>query len=367
MNPQLNRPRLHSLDGLRAFSILLVVVGHIAGTVNAPALLMPLHNLGNFGVKIFFVISGFLITFLLLDELRRNGSISMRGFYWRRIFRIFPAFYFYLVLVLLANSLGYLELYPGDALHAATFTMNYHHERAWALNHTWSLAVEEQFYLLWPLILALLGVRRALVCAALLVVAGPFIRAAMWYLLDADASAMTREFQAVGDALATGCLLAVLHHRGYSIPRWLRSHWFAWVATTLFIVPAVLYKLEPALFYILGQSYVNVIAAVIIWRCITVDRGIIHWLLNLSPVVWLGTLSYSLYLWQEPFLNSWSSAWFAAWPVNLVLAFACAMISFYLVEKPFLKLGRYLATTRSTRFQRRAPLPTETARVNDLR
>ena len=124
---------------------------HIAGTVNAPAVLVPLHNLGNFGVTIFFVISGFLITVLLLEELRSQGKISIRGFYQRRIFRIFPAFYFYIALVLLANSLGYLDLYDGDVLHAVTFTMNYHHERAWAFNHTWSLAVEEQFYLFWPL------------------------------------------------------------------------------------------------------------------------------------------------------------------------------------------------------------------------
>ena len=166
MPPCAKSTRLHSLDGLRAVSIVLVLVGHVAGTVNAPAILTPLHNLGNFGVKIFFVISGFLITLLLLDELRRRGKIDMRGFYLRRCFRIFPAFYFFIACMMIAHAGGYLELFPGDLLHAATFTMNYHHDRAWALNHTWSLAVEEQFYLLWPLLLLLLGTRRALACAA---------------------------------------------------------------------------------------------------------------------------------------------------------------------------------------------------------
>ena len=66
-------PRIHSLDGLRAVSILLVLVGHVAGTVNSPGWLLPLHNLGNLGVKIFFVISGFLITYLLLEELGQSG------------------------------------------------------------------------------------------------------------------------------------------------------------------------------------------------------------------------------------------------------------------------------------------------------
>ena len=62
-------------------------------------------------------------------------------------------------------------------------------------------------------------------------------------------------------------------------------------------------------------------------------------------MVWLGTLSYSLYLWKEPFLNDWSREWFATWPVNLVLAFACALVSFYLIEKPFLKLKRHLSSS----------------------
>ena len=165
--------RLHSLDGLRAISILLVLVGHVAGTVNSPGFLLPLHNLGNFGVKIFFVISGFLITLLLLAEISRYGRIDMRGFYLRRCFRIFPAFYFFIGFVVLANAGGFLDLHANDVLHAATFTMNYHHDRAWALNHSWSLAVEEQFYLLWPLLLLLLGSRRAIVCAVLFVFAAP--------------------------------------------------------------------------------------------------------------------------------------------------------------------------------------------------
>jgi peptidoglycan/LPS O-acetylase OafA/YrhL len=346
MNPQDEPLRLHSLDGLRAISILLVLIGHLAGTVDAPALLTPLHNLGNFGVKIFFVISGFLITLLLLDELRRRGGIDMRRFYLRRCCRIFPAFYFFIGCVVLANAGGYLDLYPNDVLHAATFTMNYHHERAWALNHTWSLAVEEQFYLFWPLLLLLLGVRRALICAVLLVIAAPLIRAIMWYALDASVSAMTREFQAVGDAIATGCLLAVLQHRGVSMPDWFQSRSFLLVPLSLFVVPALLYKLEPALYYTLGQSYVNLTAAMVIWRCINVDHGTSYRILNLPPVIWLGSLSYSLYLWQEPFLNSWSTVWFAAWPVNLLLAFTGAIISYYLVETPFLKLKRYLTTTR---------------------
>jgi len=345
-----NKQRLHSLDGLRAASIMLVLVGHIAGTVNAPSWLTPLHNLGNFGVKIFFVISGFLITFLLLEELKQYKSISIKNFYLRRCFRIFPAFYFYIVCIVIANYFGFIELFKGDIFHASTYTMNYHHERAWALNHTWSLAVEEQFYLLWPLALVILGLKRALLCAAAFVIIAPIIRAVMWFVLDAPPSAMTREFQAVGDALASGCLLAVIHHRGWNIPKWFQHISFSLIPISLFVIPVLLYKVSPSLFYILGQSYVNIAAAAIIWRCISVDHGIAYRCLNTKFSVWLGTLSYSLYLWQEPFLNSWSTAWFAAWPINLILAFICAVISLYLIERPCLAIKqRYINVDKTSK------------------
>ena len=338
-----NMPRIHSLDGLRAVSILLVLIGHIAGTVNSPAWLLPLHNLGNLGVKVFFVISGFLITYLLLEELGQSGKISFRGFYLRRTFRIFPAFYFYILCVVIANQFGYLPLMQGDLLHASTFTMNYHHEREWALNHTWSLAVEEQFYLLWPLALFALGVRRALYCAILMLAVAPLIRAGMWYGFDASPSAMTREFQAVGDSVAVGCWLAVAYHRGCAMPWWFKSNWFFIVPLSLPVVPALFYKFDPGLFYVVGQSYVNFAAAAVIWRFIGCHDGISFRILNHRVLVWLGMLSYSLYLWQQPFLNDWSIAWFATWPVNLALTFVCAMLSFYLIERPFHRLGRTLA------------------------
>ena len=341
MNP--DPRRIHSLDGLRAFSILLVVIGHVAGTVNAPAWLTPLHKLGNFGVTIFFVISGFLITHLLLEEMAREGRISLKGFYLRRIARIFPAFYFYILCVLIAHHFGYLSLLPGDLLHASTFTMNYHHERAWALNHTWSLAVEEQFYLLWPFALLALGLRRALTGAVLFLLAAPVIRAVMWYGLEVSPSAMTREFQAVGDALAAGCCLAVVYRRGIATPRWFHSAWFLLVPLSLFAVPAALYLFDPGLFYVFGQSYTYLAAAVLIWRCITSEGDLAHRILNQKAIAWLGTLSYSLYLWQEPFLNSWSTQWFTHWPVNLLLAFVCAVLSFYLVERPAHRFGKRFA------------------------
>lgn len=332
--------RLPSLDGLRAFSIMLVCVGHIAGTVGAPDFLLPLHNLGNFGVKIFFVISGFLITYLLLIEREKTGEINLKEFYIRRTFRLFPAFYFFVFCMAAAHYMGLIKLWTGDLFHAATYTMNYHHDRNWWLNHTWSLAVEEQFYLLWPLLLLLIGKLNARTVAILVIYIVPLIRALMWYGFEASPSAMTREFQAVADALATGCVLAYLYKSNTEIPRWFTSLWFYLVPMCMFIIPALLSKFHPPIFYILGQSIINICAAALIWRFITVRKGLPFKLLNWAPVVWIGTLSYSLYLWQEPFLNSWVRDWYASWPINIVLVFGFALFSYYAIEKPFMTMRK---------------------------
>src|SRR5207244_11910237 len=97
--------RIPSLDGLRAISIVMVMLGHTAGTPGSPAFLFKLEHAGNLGVKVFFVISGFLITTLLFKELEATKRISLRNFYLRRVFRIFPAFYTYFAVILVATSL----------------------------------------------------------------------------------------------------------------------------------------------------------------------------------------------------------------------------------------------------------------------
>jgi peptidoglycan/LPS O-acetylase OafA/YrhL len=330
-------PRINSLDGLRAVSILLVCVGHLAGTVNFPELLTPLHNIGNFGVKIFFVISGFLITLLLLQEKQRSGSINLKQFYIRRTMRLFPAFYFYILCIALADMFGFITLFSGDILHAATYTMNYHSERSWWLNHTWSLAVEEQFYLIWPSLICLFGMMRAknIAIAAIFII--PVVRIIMWYGFDASPSAMTRQFEAIADALATGCLLAYLHQGGLRLPKWCNSSIFILVPISMVILPTALYKIDSGLFYTLGQTYVNLTAAIMILRYMSVCEGVSYKILNSKLAIWLGGMSYSLYLWQEPFLNSWVTNWYASWPTNLILTLICACFSFYLIEKPLMQ------------------------------
>jgi peptidoglycan/LPS O-acetylase OafA/YrhL len=130
--------RIPSLDGLRAISIALVLFGHLLGGRGFIRAAPPVNavDYGNLGVRVFFVISGYLISTILFSEMHERGTLSLAKFYFRRAFRIFPAFYANIAVMSELASLGYAALRPGDVLHAATYTMNYHHDRAWTLGHT---------------------------------------------------------------------------------------------------------------------------------------------------------------------------------------------------------------------------------------
>jgi peptidoglycan/LPS O-acetylase OafA/YrhL len=330
-----------SLDGLRAISIALVLVGHSAETTGAPALLAHFNHLGNFGVRCFFIISGFLITTLLLKEEVRTGSISMKGFYIRRALRIFPASLVFIGVIAFCFAHGWLQLDHGDLLHALTYTMNYHLRRAWWLDHLWSLSVEEQFYLLWPGLIWLAGSRRGLKVAWVVVFLVPAIRAVMWFHFHASDSAMTKHFEANADALATGCLLSMNYNRiidNRVFQRFQSSGFFWLVALGLILGGQAMFVLSPASFYIIGQTMANIGTVLCIYWPIRHFDSSFGRLLNWAPVVYIGTVSYSLYLWQNVFLNPSWDGWPATFPLNILLAFGVAIVSYYVVEKPFLKL-----------------------------
>ena len=217
-------------------------------------------HLGNYGVRIFFLISGFLITTLLLKEYDRTGHISLKNFYIRRSLRIFPAFYLYVATIVVLSSLGMVVLYQGDLLHTLTYTMNYHMKRSWYLNHIWSLSVEEQFYLLWPAVVLLAKPRGGLRIAMWVVLLAPIMRVIMAFGFDANPTSLTRHFQAVSDALATGCLLAGFYN-WLGTQGWYMSFsgkfWVPLVSGFILALSGVGFLFNPMLFYIPGQSIAN--------------------------------------------------------------------------------------------------------------
>jgi peptidoglycan/LPS O-acetylase OafA/YrhL len=336
--------RIRSLDGLRALSVALVILGHLGGTQGFPvrSSASALSFGAMLGVRVFFVISGYLITRGLLADEEACGRIRLGSFYFRRIFRIFVPYYAFLAAMAAVAHLGFIELAPGDLGYSLAYLSDHHlhaewtHGR-WTLGHTWSLAAEEQFYLLWPLLLVLLGARRALWVAAAALVAAPVGRLLVWYLQPDASFAIGKTFATVADTIASGCLLAGLHGilgKSARYRRLLESRWF-------FVIPAAVLATalvddRPRVAFVLGASVVNVGLALCIDRCIRFPDAPASRLLGAAPLVAIGRASYSIYLWQQPFLNRYGSGLPAAFPANLIALAVVSSAAWFLIERPSL-------------------------------
>jgi peptidoglycan/LPS O-acetylase OafA/YrhL len=336
--------RIPSLDGLRAISIVLVVISHAARTRGFPSLgrmAWLTEKCGEFGVIIFFVISGFLITSLLLREIAANGRISLRDFYLRRSCRIFPVYFVYLAVILMLAALGFVVLRPNDALFALTLTMNYHYDRSWITGHAWSLSVEEQFYLLWPAVMAFGGPRRRAQIAFAVLLIAPVARVVSSMLQRhlGYYVGVGQTFPTVADALAVGCLLALWRDRLDRFDRYnafLRSRWFALVPLTAAM--AMLGTRVVAFDHTIAHTIINVAVCITLDRCVRLPGGVLIRLLNSRAAVLLGMLSYSIYIWQQPFLSPENTSPILGFPFNLCFVFPVAAASYVLIEKPFVKL-----------------------------
>jgi peptidoglycan/LPS O-acetylase OafA/YrhL len=328
-----------SLDGLRAMSIILVLLGHLSGTKNFGELgLSPyLGDVAHLGVVVFFVISGFLITSLLVKEHATHGRISLKLFYARRALRIFPASYAYVLVVLLLFLARLISIRSGDIVHSFTYTVNYAPAVSWHVGHLWSLSVEEQFYLVWPFAFANMRARnRTWFIIAILCIA-PAARLVERYLLE-DIPHGFGMFPMVMDSLASGCLLATARS-------WLeRQRWYIALfhpvsslalLGTVFALNRILgYNVT----YSAGLCVINLSICVLIHRCVLHSDDGVGRFLNWTPVAFCGALSYSLYLWQQMFLNRDSDSWVTAFPQNLLLVIATALTSYLLLERPLMRL-----------------------------
>lgn len=291
----------------------------------------------------FFVISGFLITHLLLRELQSKGTISLKDFYIRRAFRIFPAFYTFLICLVLCSAMGWITVKATDLGYAATYSINFIWKKSWAVAHVWSLSVEEQFYLLWPLCLVVAGLARAKRFALGAVLLVPFLRIAVWYLLPQYQEIITKAFPTICDTIATGCVLACFREWLWAQPRYralLNSAWFVVVPIAVLVSNAFASHTRPDL--LVGHSVRNIGIALCIDWCLRNSQSWIGKCLNARLMVWGGTLSYSLYLWQQPFMNRFSTATVCRFPLNVACALLCAVLSYYLIERPFLKIRGWM-------------------------
>lgn len=340
-----------SLDGLRAISIAIVVLSHtkvlLPYKLAGSGLFRYFIGGGLHGVQFFFVISGYLITTLLVREFQRTRDISLRRFYARRALRIFPAFYAYLAVLLLFWIAG---LHPEDRstfIAAGTYTIVYHpHPEGWLVQHAWSLSIEEQFYLLWPLILLAAyrrGIAKRLAIAVL--AAMPFVRAVL-YLIFPDVNRSIVNCSCI-DMLMVGCLLALLagnHSFRSWCERWNTTSTAAALALLgLVLVPFAEVKLArtpfAALSVALAYSLTALSIAAILEYLVRSPRSAAGQVLNLAPLRHIGLISYSIYLWQQLFTEN--PQHFGLWTYLLILI--AAELSFWLIEKPMMQLRARLA------------------------
>jgi peptidoglycan/LPS O-acetylase OafA/YrhL len=342
--------RIPSLDGIRAISILMVIYGHLCGTRYFPVSIAEYGrwcgDVAHLGVLVFFVISGFLITSLLMSEREMTGAISLKRFYLRRIVRIFPAFYAFIAVMAIATWLGVVDLTSRDFAYALTYMVNFEPHRSLPVGHLWSLSVEEQFYVLWPLTLLVLRERRAMVVALAAILIGPLVRVAIrewiFHVDPQSLNGMTTSFPAMFDYLAAGCALALLRPWLLTRPWYLRLTDSSWLLLAVPLVLLINRGGSHTVAILLGSPVMNVCIALLIESSTRHASSLAGRFLNWKPVVFLGVLSYSLYLWQSPFFDHRSDAWIHAFPQNLMFAFLAALASYFLVERPFLRLRRRL-------------------------
>jgi peptidoglycan/LPS O-acetylase OafA/YrhL len=325
-----------ALDGLRAVAVTCVLAFHATGYPRA----------GWIGVDLFFVLSGFLITTLLLEELGSRGRVSLPAFYRRRALRLFPALFVMLAVVgvvTVAQSRSVVGVTAG-ALYFANFLLAFDPTAMPAeLTHLWSLAAEEQFYLVWPVVLFLVLAGRRHV--GLMVAAGGALAATAWamHLHDASWSRVAFAPDTRSIAILVGCALA--------LTRLPRIRGLEYVALPVVICLFALdfqrvLGIAPTLFLFAISS------AVLIAACR--DRCALAAALSIAPAVFIGRISYGLYLWHVPVfvaLGAKTTDPGAETLAAVALTLGVAIASYYLVELPFLR------RKRSTRPSAALPVP----------
>jgi peptidoglycan/LPS O-acetylase OafA/YrhL len=330
------------LDGIRAISICLVLAWHLQ-YFRQGSWLPSQWDYGTLGVYIFFVISGYIITKLLIAERGRTGDISLGAFYWRRAFRILPPLLLFLIGVYILTLYGLSTSSPRYLLLALTFTRNYFPGRFASLRHLWSLSVEEQFYLLWPFLLKRLSDRSASKLLLVVIFTAPMIRL-VYVLAGASSVALAWHFESVADGLAFGCFLAINQEKLHANRLYMRfcgSRWALLILPCITLVGA--WQVSPVLYEALGKSLIFLSATLFVDASILQYDSIQGRILNSLPLVLLGHWSYSLYLWQQVFLlEPRGTKPYAYFPLNLALALLASIGSYYLVEQPLIRCGRIL-------------------------
>ncbi len=363
--------RLPSLDGWRAVSILAVLGSHTKDVAGFPMERWDWFNHafdGHLAVRFFFVLSGFLITWLMILEEKSDGTVNLKNFYLRRALRILPVYLVFLAVVAVLQWLTPFQQGTLGWLGNLTFTTNYLHVTH-ASDHLWSLAVEEQFYILWPMAFVFFrpqaSLRQCLVICGVLFSIAFLSRLVLGHAGD-DARLLQRlvhqwSFFNNADSLAVGCLAAILLAR----PPAAFLHFIRNSITPALVCGVALIVLPIGLHYVqalpglpsllqsfawtvevcCGRSLQSVgFAIVMVQSILRADWGF-YKMLNHGVLAQFGVLSYSIYIWQQIFCTHPAAfglpdVWWMSYPFWIVPVLVVACVSYYGLERPLLRLRR---------------------------
>jgi len=337
------------LDGVRGISILLVLIHH---TEFIKPISFSILTGGYLGVDIFFVLSGFLITSLLVEEIEMTGTLSFRRFYMRRVLRLLPAVGAVLLFSAAVGAVvGFdrLGLTGWRVLSIVGYFTNwvraYETPHLWFLSHFWSLAIEEQFYLVWPFVLfALLrsGMSRR---AVLLTVTLLILASVVWMAALHSSGATTLRLYTGSDtrahSLLVGCWFSLALHWGY-LKTELAKRYQPFVHIGMIVLFTAAFKLwigNPILYW--GGSFiVAVCAGLMILGLVTSDHNRLSAVFSHPVLLWLGKRSYGLYVWHWPvfYLCASFQRPALAIPCGVIGALVAAALSYQFIELPFLRM-----------------------------
>jgi peptidoglycan/LPS O-acetylase OafA/YrhL len=350
-NSQAFPARISTLDGWRGVAILLVLAEH-AGQYGQFKNQMWARQ-GSLGVDIFFVLSGYIITTRLISERAKDSTINLRSFYLRRVFRILPLVVIYLLaLWLVSRFVSLRDFHWRELAGSLFFFRNYQlaaHPSGTYTAQFWSLSIEEHFYLLWPALFLWFGNRRALWLAVTGAMTG-----GVWRLYDCThpSSLIGRMLPAATpglrflrtdvrfDGLLLGCALALALTRPSVRDFVFRN----FPKETPLLAGVVLFQnLRWTNSFPSFTTYVLV--TVMIASTLVVEEGLAHQWLNSHLLIWIGTISYSVYVWQQLFLLRPGGiicplGRLSFFPVNMACVFGVAFCSFYFVERPAIAFGK---------------------------
>lgn len=332
---------IKGLDGLRGIAVLLVIISHISFwnrlgfDNNFTSIMMN----GDFGVRLFFVLSGFLITFLLLNEKITKGSINLKTFWIRRFLRLMPVYYVAILFTFIIELIGLIRIPNCSYYYALTYTYNFvTPDCNWkGFSHFWSLAVEEHFYLLWPIFLHL-SIRFSAIFILMLVCFFAWM-SDLSFIFELTKGMSRWTYPAIVP-IAIGTISAFLitfRSKYFEENSSLFFDFMLLLAFTLILSPFLAMEFQHNYKVILQSTGVALLLLYIFYN----QESLLVKVLSFQPLITIGLMSYGLYIWQGVFTGNGSYRKFS-WPpsvdVGIFLTFFVSIVSYYYLERPILKL-----------------------------